>query len=50
MVRGVSMEGLGGGSAGEWARQDSYIDPFDISFFSYRHFGGWLTIGRAFNQ
>lgn len=38
------------GSAGEWARQDSHIDPFDISFFSSRHFGGRLTFGNAFER
>lgn len=23
---------------------ESHINPFDISFFSYRHFGGWLVL------
>lgn len=34
----------GWGSAGEWQAVKSHINPFDISFFSYRHFGGWLVL------
>lgn len=38
--------GVGGEVRVSLASQETHINPFDISFFSYRHFGGlmiWIT-------